>query len=77
MNSDYSTNKISDSLLNEISTSLEGKRYGSVEIYIENGFVTHITEKVIKKYQPRPVTPIQPKKKLEYSQIKIGQTKKG
>lgn len=71
MNSDYSTNKISDSLLTEISASLEGKRYGSVEIYIENGFVTHITEKVIKKYRSQPINQESPKKKLEYSQVRL------
>ena len=51
----YATDNISDQLLEEISSSLRGKKYGSVEIFIENGQVTHITERVIKKYKNDPV----------------------
>lgn len=52
---EYSTEKISSKLLEEIVRSIEGKQYGSIEIFIENGKVTHITERVIRKYQQ--VTP--------------------
>lgn len=52
MASEFSTEKISPQLLSEIASSVEGKKFGSVEIYIENGVVTHITERVIKKYRP-------------------------
>ena len=50
MKSDYSVNKVSDSLLSEIKTALQGvNAYGSVEIYIQNGSVTQITVRNIKK----------------------------
>lgn len=47
----YSTTDISEDLIAEIKSSLTGKDYGSVEIYIEAGRVTQITERVIKKTQ--------------------------
>lgn len=49
MVSDYSTTKISDKLLQEISEALQGLNYGSVEIYVTNGEVTQITKRHIKK----------------------------
>jgi hypothetical protein len=51
---EYSTDIISSQLLKEIGDSLRGKQFGSVEIFIENGQVTHITERVIKKYKHSP-----------------------
>jgi hypothetical protein len=49
MVSDYSTTKISDKLLQEISEALQGLDYGSVEIYVTNNEVTQITKRHIKK----------------------------
>jgi hypothetical protein len=47
---DYSTTKISETLLNEIKSSIKSvKYYGSVEIYIQGGEVTQITVRNIKK----------------------------
>lgn len=49
--SQYQTETISNKLLEEISEAIRGKQYGSIEIYIEAGEVTQITERVIKKYR--------------------------
>ncbi|MEX0616869.1 MAG: DUF2292 domain-containing protein [Candidatus Woykebacteria bacterium] len=46
---EYSTDEISEALIATIKESLNGKQYGSVEIYIEGGRVAQITERVIKK----------------------------
>ena len=47
---DYSTDKISQSLMTEVKSALESvKSYGSVEIYIQNGVVTQITVRNIRK----------------------------
>lgn len=47
---DYSTKKISEALLAEIKSALKSvKHYGSVEIYIQEGIVTQITVRNIKK----------------------------
>lgn len=46
----YSTVKISDALLSEISDALKNVRgWGSVEIYVQNNEVVQITERSIKK----------------------------
>lgn len=46
----YSTIKISDTLLDEISDALKNVRgWGSVEIYVQNNEVVQITERSIKK----------------------------
>jgi hypothetical protein len=50
MNKDYSITNISKTLVNEIVTSLKSIRsFGSVEIYVQNGKVTQITVRNIKK----------------------------
>ena len=46
---EYSTTEISDQLISDIKRSLTGKEFGSIEIYIEKGRVSQITERVIKK----------------------------
>ena len=47
---EYSTTTISKTLILEIKNALKGvKTYGSVEIYIQNGMVTQITVRNIKK----------------------------
>lgn len=47
---DYSTKKISKTLVLEIKEALGSvSSYGSVEIYIQNGVVTQITVRNIKK----------------------------
>lgn len=46
---EYSTAEISDQLISDIKRSLTGKEFGSIEIYIESGRVSQITERVIKK----------------------------
>lgn len=46
----YSIKNISDSLMGEIKGALQSvKAFGSVEIYIQNGTVTQITVRNIKK----------------------------
>jgi len=50
MKQDYSVKKISNELLIEIKKSLKGVReFGSVEIFVQNGVVTQITVRNIKK----------------------------
>ncbi len=47
---DYSTQKVSLKLIEEIKESLKNVRqYGSVEIYVQKGIVTQITVRNIKK----------------------------
>jgi len=47
---DYSTQKISPELVNELKVALKSiKGYGSVEIYIQDNTVTQITIRNIKK----------------------------
>ncbi len=47
---DYSTKKITDSLLEEIKLALKNIRgYGSIEIYVQDYRVVQITERNIKK----------------------------
>lgn len=46
---DYSTQRISDKLFQEIKDALLGLDYGSVEIYVTDSKVTQITRRLIKK----------------------------
>ncbi|KKP48248.1 MAG: hypothetical protein UR39_C0001G0043 [Candidatus Woesebacteria bacterium GW2011_GWA1_33_30] len=47
---DYSTQNVSPFLLEELKRALESvPDYGSVEIYVENGLVSQITTRKIKK----------------------------
>jgi len=49
-NQDYSTKKISKILINDISKSLKSiNTHGSVEIYVQEGMVTQISVRNIKK----------------------------
>ena len=48
-NSDYSTKSISDRLRADIETVLKDLEYGSVELYVTDGMVTHITKRQVKK----------------------------
>jgi len=55
MSVDYSTQNISESLIVEIKSALQSvKTYGSIEIYIQNGVVTQITVRNIKKTNSIP-----------------------
>lgn len=55
--SDYSTQRISPSLISKIVEVLKNKSYGSIEIYIENFNVTQITERTITKLaRPRTIS---------------------
>lgn len=50
MQQQYSVKRISETLLLDIKKSLKGvKNYGSVEIFVQNGVVTQITVRNIKK----------------------------
>jgi hypothetical protein len=49
MQADYSTKSISSKLLQEISESLKGLDFGSVELFVSNNEVTQITKRKIKK----------------------------
>jgi len=47
---DFSTKRISSDLIKEIKVALKSvQAYGSVEIYVQNGVVTQITVRNIKK----------------------------
>lgn len=47
---DYSTKRITSDLIEEIKQALKNVRgWGSVEIYVQDGKVTQITERSIKK----------------------------
>ena len=46
---DFSTQKISPTLISQIVDALKNKHYGSVEIFIENYTVTQITQRSITK----------------------------
>ena len=55
MSTDYSTQNISERLTTEIKNALQSvKNYGSIEIYIQNGVVTQITIRNIKKTNSIP-----------------------
>jgi len=45
----YSTKSISQKLLDEIGKELQNLEYGSVELYVQEGEVTQITRRQIKK----------------------------
>jgi hypothetical protein len=50
MITEYSTKKISGTLIREVKNALQSvNSYGSVEIYVQNGVVTQITVRNIKK----------------------------
>ncbi len=50
MKTEYSTKIISETLVREVKNALQSvKSYGSVEIYIQNGVVTQITVRNIRK----------------------------
>ena len=61
---EFSTENISSDLIKEITQVIAGKRYGSVEIFIEDGKVTHITERTIRKYNSK-LKPLLIEKKLK------------
>lgn len=51
---DFSNKKLSEGLLREIKSAIKSVgSYGSVEVYIQNGIVTQITVRNIKKTQSR------------------------
>ena len=55
MQLDYSTKKISKKLVNEVKDALKSiKSYGSVEMYVQDGIVTQITVRNIKKTNSGP-----------------------
>jgi len=50
MNQTYSTSKISKELIKDITTSLaQIKDFGSLEVYVQEGVVTQISVRTIKK----------------------------
>ena len=50
LSTDYSTQNISPRLISEMKHAIQSvKSYGSVEIYIQDGVVTQITVRNIKK----------------------------
>jgi hypothetical protein len=54
---DYSTKRVSDDLLAEIKSAVKNiRRFGSVEIYIQDYRVTQITERTIRKTDNRGLT---------------------
>lgn len=54
MLADYSTKKISKTLITEIKSALKSVRsYGSIEIFVQDNVVTQITTRNIKKTNSR------------------------
>lgn len=52
--SEYSTQEVSQKLIGEIISAVKSVRsYGSVEIYVQDGFVTQLTIRNIKKTSSR------------------------
>lgn len=50
MATDYSTQRVSEGLIVEVKNALKSvKSFGSIEIYVQNGVVTQITVRNIKK----------------------------
>lgn len=50
MKKDYSTKRVSQTLIDEIKQALKSVRsFGSVEMYVQDGVVTQITVRNIKK----------------------------
>lgn len=47
--SQYSTNQLTEITLGEIKEALNKLQYGSVEIYVQDGLITQITKRIIKK----------------------------
>lgn len=45
----YSTKQLTESTLGEIKEALHELQYGSVEIYVQDGLITQITKRIIKK----------------------------
>jgi len=58
----YSSDKTSINIIEEIKSALHDVNFGSIEIFIQNGIVTQITQRNIKKLS-QDVTDF-PKKKL-------------
>lgn len=46
---DFSTQSVTPQLVSQIVDAIRGKKYGSVEIYIQNSKVVQITERTINK----------------------------
>lgn len=47
---EYSTKTISETLLDDISSAIKSvQNYGSIELYVQDGIVTQITTRTIKK----------------------------
>ena len=54
MQNDYSIKKISKDLMNEITTALQSVNdYGSIEIFVQDGVVTQVTVRNIRKTNSR------------------------
>ncbi len=47
--------KIPIKIFQKIRTMLEGINFGSLEIYIVNGRVTQLTQRMIHKTEPEPI----------------------
>lgn len=50
--SDYSTKELTSVTMQEIKEALHELQYGSVEIFVQDGLVTQITKRIIKKTSP-------------------------
>ncbi|KKT86451.1 MAG: hypothetical protein UW86_C0031G0004 [Microgenomates group bacterium GW2011_GWA1_Microgenomates_45_10] len=48
----YSTKQLTEDTLGEIKEALYQLQYGSVEIFVQDGLVTQITKRIIKKTIP-------------------------
>jgi hypothetical protein len=50
--SQYSTKQLTEITVGEIKEALHELQYGSVEIYVQDGLITQITKRIIKKTIP-------------------------
>lgn len=50
-------------LLNILSKAMDANMYGSVEVYLEDGQITQITQRIIKKIK-QVKTPVKPHQQL-------------
>ena len=56
-----SDNNPTTDLLNMLSKAMDSKVYGSIEVYLEEGQITQISQRIIKKMKKNRATPVKSK----------------
>jgi len=64
--------KVEEDILNILSKAEEAQMYGSIEIYIEGGNVTQITQRIIKKIS-KPGKRSSSSQKIKTPKIQLGE----